>query len=95
MIVVELTYKVSLEELDKHLVTHREFLDEGYAKGLLYCSGPKDPRVGGFLLSASDDVAALEAFVKDDPFYIHDLADYKITRFDPVKAAPAFKANFL
>lgn len=85
MFVVILTYKKSIELIDQHLIGHRKFLDEGYQNNLLVASGPKNPRDGGILISQAKNRQQLEDFIKRDPFYEHELADYEIMEFDPVK----------
>lgn len=90
MFIIQLTYKVSIKEVDKYLIRHREFLDIGYQKNYFIASGPKNPRTGGVILSQLKDRAQLESFLKNDPFFIHGIADYEITEFSPVK----FHADF-
>ena len=51
MFVVLLTYKKSLEEIEKHLSEHRAFLDQGYGKDFFLASGPMNPRTGGVIIS--------------------------------------------
>ena len=41
-------------------------------------SGPQNPRTGGIILSQLQDRKKLEDILKDDPFQIHDIADYKM-----------------
>jgi uncharacterized protein YciI len=80
-----LNYKQPLEIVDEHLANHRSFLQEGYDKNYFIVSGPRIPRTGGILISQLDDRAKVEDILKDDPFYIHDVADYDIIEFTPVK----------
>lgn len=85
MFIVNLIYKKPLEEVERHVAAHRAFLEEGYASHYLVVSGPKNPRTGGIIVSCLTDKAVLEDFLRRDPFYIHDIADYEITEFIPVK----------
>lgn len=87
---IDLTYKVPLTELDKHLAEHREFLQIYYDKGYFIASGPKDPRDGGIIL-AIGEIDFLNEIIQQDPFYKNKLADYKIISFDPVKKSKAFE----
>jgi uncharacterized protein YciI len=89
-----LTYKKPLEIVDQYLAEHRDFLSEGYKKDYLIVSGPRNPRTGAVILSQLNDKAIVEDFFKDDPFYIHDVADYEIIEFAPVKNHKDF-ATFL
>jgi uncharacterized protein YciI len=85
MFIVQLTYKVAIEEVDKYLSAHREFLDVHYRNGLLVVSGPMKPRTGGIILAATHDKAFLESIFKQDPYYLAEIADYEFIEFLPVK----------
>lgn len=85
MFIVELTYKVPLSEVDKYQIAHREFLDYHYKQGLLLASGPQKPRTGGILIAITTDRAHLESILKQDPFCMADIADYRLIEFIPVK----------
>lgn len=85
MFVIDIIYKKPLDQIDQHLVAHRAFLEEGYKKDYFIASGPKNPREGGIIISQLKDRAQLETILKDDPFLLHDLAEYKIIEFNPVK----------
>jgi uncharacterized protein YciI len=95
MFVIVLTYHKSLEEVDKHLSAHVEFLKTQYAKGVFLASGRKNPRNGGVILALAADKAEIEAIIALDPFYIHDVATYEIIEFTPSMTSPelAFLAN--
>jgi len=90
MFIIELTYKKSLEHVEKYLDEHRKFLDGGYRDNYFIVSGPKNPRTGGIIISQLKNQAQLESLLKQDPFYIHDVADYKIIEFNPIKYHPEF-----
>ena len=53
--IVEITYKVSFEEMQKVLPAHRIYLDEGYEKGILLMSGPQNPKTGGIVIARAND----------------------------------------
>ncbi len=95
MFIIALTYHKSLEEVDKHLSAHIEFLKMHYAKGVFLASGRKNPRNGGIILALAANRAEIEAVIACDPFYIHDVAAYEITEFTPTMTSPelAFLAN--
>lgn len=90
MFVILLKYIKPIEAIDHHLLTHRAFLDECYQNAILIASGPQVPRVGGVLLSQLKDRSQLEAILSRDPFSIHQLAEYTIIEFDPIKYHPDF-----
>lgn len=81
MFIIELTYKVSLDQIDQYLESHVDFLDEYFASGNFIASGRKVPRDGGIILAIPINRTEVEAIIKQDPFYQNQLADYKITEF--------------
>lgn len=85
MFVILLNYKVPIERIDEHVVAHRQFLEEGYQKNYFVTSGPKIPRTGGVIISQLSEREKLDNILKNDPFKIHDLADYEIIEFTPLK----------
>jgi len=91
MFVLILTYTKPLSEIDKHVVAHRAYLDECFAKGQLICSGPQIPREGGVIFSCVKTRSEIETIVANDPFNIEGVADYKIIEFDAIKYAEGFK----
>lgn len=85
MFIVQLTYTAPLSEIDKYMQAHREFLDYYYKNGLLLASGPMHPRTGGIIIALTTDKAYLESVLSQDPFYLAQLADYKLIEFTPTK----------
>ena len=81
MFVIELTYKADLGEIDAHMPAHVRFLKKYYASGNFLASGRKIPRDGGIILAVGESRREIEAIVKEDPFYDHDLADFRIIEF--------------
>lgn len=83
MFIAILTYKKPLEEVDRFLQAHRDFLAEHYAAGDLITSGPRIPRTGGVIMIKATNREAVDALLAQDPFHIHDIADYQIVEFNP------------
>ena len=81
MFVIELTYKAHLTEIDAHMAAHVMFLKKHYTSGNFLVSGRKIPRDGGIIVAVGDSRQQIEAIVKEDPFYQHDLADFRIIEF--------------
>ncbi|KTD46017.1 YCII domain-containing protein [Legionella rubrilucens] len=92
MFIVQLTYKTPISEVDKYLQAHREFLDYHYKQGLLLASGPMVPRTGGIIIAATKNREHLEEVLRQDPYYLAEIADYKIIEFTPVKHRDELKA---
>lgn len=94
MIIIELTYKVPLEEIDANLDAHATFLEKYYASGNFIASGRKVPRDGGIILANGISKEQANEIIKGDPFYQKGFADYKITEFTATKKAPQLTSLF-
>lgn len=90
MLIVELTYKKSLDDVNQFLEAHRSFLNKYYSQGVLIASGPKDPRDGGVIL-AMVDKEVMMAILKEDPFYCQGIADYRVIQFEPNQYSHVFE----
>lgn len=78
MFILSLTYVKPQAEADRLMEPHMAWVQQGYDSGMFLASGRKVPRTGGVIL-ASGERADIEAFVADDPFAVHGVADYDIT----------------
>ena len=85
MFIIQLTYLVPINEVDKYMNAHREFLDYYYKQGLLIASGPMKPRTGGIIIAASNDREYIESIFKKDPYFLAEIAEYHFIEFTPVK----------
>lgn len=83
MFIAILTYKKPLEEVDRFLQTHRDYLAKHYAAGDFIASGPQSPRIGGVIMMTAESRAAVDAIIAQDPFNINGIADYQIVEFTP------------
>jgi uncharacterized protein YciI len=81
MFVIELSYKASLTEIDAHMAAHVVFLKKYYAAGNFLVSGRKIPRDGGIIVAVGSSRRVVETIIKEDPFYEHGLADFRIIEF--------------
>ena len=81
MFVIELIYKVPLEQIDAHMKAHMAFLKKHYAEGRFLISGRKIPRDGGIILALGESREELEAIMREDPFCKHALADFRVIEF--------------
>lgn len=95
MFIAILTYQKSLDEVDKYLAAHREYLAEHYAAGDFISSGPQTPRVGGVIMIKADNREAVNAILAEDPFHINGIADYQIVEFTPTMFANDSLKSFL
>ncbi len=85
MFIAIVTYKKPLEEVDRFLQAHRDYLAVHYAAGHLIASGPQTPRVGGVIMIKAESRAEVDSFISQDPFNINGIADYQIVEFTPTK----------
>lgn len=83
MFIAILKYKKPLEEVDRFLQAHRDYLAEHYAAGNFISSGPQTPRVGGVIMIKAGNHIAVDAIIAQDPFNINGIADYQIVEFTP------------
>lgn len=91
MHIINLTYKVSLETVDKYLNSHINYLNEQYKLGNFLASGRKIPRTGGIILTNISDKTKLQHIIEQDPFKINNLADYQLIEFVPNKTCNELK----
>lgn len=92
MFVVVLQYVRSLDEVDRHLPAHREFLARQFGLGHFVASGAQIPRIGGVILTRSLSRPALDAILAQDPFYRERVAQYQVIEFAPSLFAPGAAA---
>ena len=95
MFVVILTYKKPLEEVDKFLQAHRDFLAEHYAAGDFIASGPQSPRIGGVIMVKAENRAMVDSIIAQDPFNINGIADYQIVKFIPTMFSDSITSSIL
>ena len=91
MFIANLKYKKSMEEVNKVLEAHLEYLDKYFEKEKFICTGKKSfPELGGVILFDSNNLEEAKKILYEDPFYVEEIADYEIIEFQPVK----FSQNF-
>lgn len=83
MFIAILSYKKPLEDVDRFLQAHRDYLAEHYATGDFIASGPQTPRTGGVIMIKAENRAAVDSIIAQDPFNINGIADYQIVEFTP------------
>lgn len=93
MVIIELTYKKPISEVEKYLDDHKLFLNKNYQAKNFLASGAKVPRVGGIILS-NQSLANLEELIKQDPFYKNDIANYRLIEFNPSMSVEGFSDFF-
>jgi uncharacterized protein YciI len=81
MFVIELMYKVPLDQIDAHMPAHMTFLKKYYASGHFLVSGRKIPRDGGIILAVGGSREQIETIAREDPFCARGLADVRVIEF--------------
>lgn len=87
MFIIELTYIKPLTEIDAHMKEHVQFLNKFYQQKTFVVSGRKIPREGGIIIAAGSDRKVIEKIIKQDPFYKHKLAEFRIIEFNASQKA--------
>ncbi len=87
MFIIELIYKVPLEEIDAYMKLHVKFLTKYYHSKNFIVSGRKLPRDGGIILATASNKKEIEKIIKEDPFYKHKLAEFRIIEFNASQKA--------
>ncbi len=95
MFIAILKYKKPLEEVDRFLQAHRDYLADHYAAGNFISSGPQTPRVGGVIMIKVENRIAVDAIIVQDPFNINGIADYQIVEFTPTMFCDDILKNIL
>lgn len=67
MYILNLTYKKSLEEVNKYLSAYNEYLQRYYDRGNFTCSGRKKPRTGGIILVKFPLLSETQEDIQNDP----------------------------
>lgn len=88
MFVVELTYKVDLDQIDRAMRAHVAFLNKHYAAGTFLMSGRKIPRDGGIILAVGANREVIEAIMREDPFCARGLAEFRVIEFRASQRSP-------
>ena len=87
MFIIELNYKVELEDIDAHMKEHVVYLNKYYKSKKFIVSGRKIPREGGIIIATASTKKEIEKIIKQDPFYKYKLADFRIIEFNTSQKA--------
>jgi uncharacterized protein YciI len=83
--IILLKYLKPIEEIDKYVQSHRDYLQKGYDSKILLMSGPLVPREGGVIIARANDLEEIQSFCNQDPFSLEGCAAYHFIEFQPVK----------
>lgn len=90
MFLILLKYIQPLERVDEFVPSHIEFLKTCYSQSKFIFSGPRIPRTGGIILANVESLEAVWDLIKDDPFYVHQIAKFEVIEFKPRMYDPQF-----
>ena len=90
MFIVILKYEKPIETVMSYLEEHIIFLEKYYAIDKFICSGRQEPRTGGIILCNAKDKTEVNSIIKEDPFYINNIAKYEVIEFIPTKYSDDF-----
>lgn len=92
MYIISLNYVKPLEEVDRYMPEHLEFLNKYYESGDFVLSGRKEPRTGGVILAKTQVLKDIEQIIYLDPFYREGVAEYDVVEMLPSKSSPALSS---
>jgi uncharacterized protein YciI len=83
--IIDITYTAPAERIDEVRPAHRTFLQGGYEKGLLLCSGPRTGIApGGMVVARAPSIEEIKEFFANDPYYTQEVASHAFIEFDPL-----------
>lgn len=77
------TYVKPLEEVDKSLAAHRDYLHAKLTTGELLVAGRRNPRVGGILITSHKTPEEAKRFADNDPFTKDGVATFEVMEWTP------------
>ena len=81
MIIINMSHKVSKEQLEPYSQKHKEFIKNQITKGTILAAGPKLNALGGVIMMDVTEQKA-HAVMQCDPYINHKLSEYSIIEFD-------------
>lgn len=66
---------------DEIMKEHMQYTQKAMNSGLILVSGLKSDMTGGIFMMKSESIQILENYLKEEPFKVHGIQDYKITEF--------------
>ena len=91
MILVLLTYKVDIAEIDALRPAHVDWLKQAVTDGRLLVAGRKVPVTGGFFM-ARGTLDEVQVWAAGDPFATAGAAEYEFIEVAPSILAPGLEA---
>ncbi|KGB49736.1 hypothetical protein LH61_08510 [Leuconostoc mesenteroides P45] len=85
MFIIDLTYIKPISAVEHYLPYHITYLDKYYKSGHFIMSGRKEPRIGGIIVAQAESLDEITKIYSTDPFFIHNIATFNVSKFVPSK----------
>ncbi|MEP3049523.1 MAG: YciI family protein [Roseibium sp.] len=85
MFVVTLKFSDNKTEAGAHMAGHKDWIQQGFAKGLFLMVGSLQPNQGGGILAHNTSREDLEAFVQEDPFVSENVVTAEVMEITPAR----------
>lgn len=98
LFLIIITYIKPLNEIEALRTQHREYLKKGYESKNLLLSGPHkeyNNKLGGIIIARFSSKQEAQAFIKNDPYNLNNVATYEIMEFEAVLFDEILKDYFL
>ncbi|MCD8185725.1 MAG: YciI family protein [Rikenellaceae bacterium] len=83
-------YTRPIEEVDRVMEAHREYLNRFFESGHFLSCGRLVPRTGGIILSRADSQEEMVWIFREDPFCREAVAEYEVIEYQPTRWADEF-----
>lgn len=94
MIIAEVSYLASPDDVQAHRPAHRAFLATLFERRILLASGPKLSGDGGVLIVRNGITKEdIETLLAEDPFVTSGVGQYAFTEFKTAQLAPELTEN--
>ena len=92
MFILELSYIVPLDEVDRVRDEHMAWIATHYDNGRFLASGAKIPRSGGIILAKTMPRDELDEIIATDPFTREGVAAYDVVEFAATTVAEGLES---
>ncbi|MEU6111115.1 YciI family protein [Streptomyces albidoflavus] len=72
------TYTVPTGTIDEALPRHRAWVERHFKDGHFIFGGRREPRIGGFVVAASESEAEVRGYLEDEPLFTEGLVTWEI-----------------
>ncbi len=85
MFVVFLKFGQNRAAAGDHMEGHKAWIGQGFERGIFLAVGSLADKQGGGIWAHNCTAEELDAFVKEDPFVVHDVVAPEITEIIPAR----------